>query len=164
MDLYSMPDDRAGNGTSLEKQLSLLNPLPCTGFDQAKKVIDGKLQAALDSLSQSASAVCLLLEAQTPTELTTAAGATLRNDLEALLASSTHLSRLAGMMQQSLAGGQQACEQRTEREITDVVDAIARHRTAIQNNAIALTEAALDKARAPSPVSHVSRAAERRPR
>ena len=164
MDLYSMPDDRASNGTSLEKQLFLLNPLPPTGFDQAKKLIDCKLEAALDSLSQSASAIRLLLEAQSVAELATAAGASLRYDLEGLLASSTHLSRLAGMMQQSLAGGTQACEQRTERDIANVVDAVAKHRTAVQNNAIALTEAALDKARAPSPISHVSRAVERRAR
>jgi hypothetical protein len=164
MDMTRMPDDASNDSQHLEKQLHLLNSLTRDEFDIAEKMIDSKLQCALDSLDNSARSIRMLLEAQSPAELASPAGLSLRGDLEGLLASSTHLARLAAMMQQGFTSSRDACERRTEQQIASVVDAVDKHRAAVQDNAIALTEAALDRARAPSPLSHASRAAERRPR
>ncbi len=167
MNTYGLPEDEQNEAfphARLEKQLLLLNELSCSEFDLAERLVDKKLNAAMASLQQSASAIRLLLAAQSPADLATDAGVALRADLQALLDSSTHLTRLAGMMQDGFSSGREACETRTEQKIANVVHAVARHRTEVQDNAIALTEAALDKARAPSPISHASRAIERRPR
>lgn len=164
LDLYSLPDDMPDAGSILEKKLTLLNTLTRQEFDQAEKLIDARLQNAMGSLSQSAAAIEMLLAAQTPADLATEAGIAMRNELEALRASSTHLTRLATLMQHGFSDGRKAHEKRTDIEIAKVVDAVSKHRTVVQDNAIALTEAALDKARSPSPLSHASRTAERRPR
>lgn len=164
MDRTRLPDDASNDAEPLEKQLYLLNSLTRTEFEIAEKMIDTKLQAALDSLDNSACAIKMLLEAQSPAELTSPEGLILRGDLEGLLASSTHLARLAGLMKEGFTSGRDACARRTEAQIANVVDAVDKHRTEVQDNAIALTEAALDRARASSPLSHASRAAERRPR
>ena len=164
MNANNMSNDPCDNDCNLEQKLALLNSLTRDEFDQAEKLINTKLQAALDSLEQSATAVRMLLAAQSPADLASASGVAVRKDLESLLASSTHLSRLASLMQQGFSSGREASEKRTEQEIAKVVDAVQKHRVTVQDNAIAMTQSALDKARAPSPINHASRAAERRPR
>lgn len=167
MTLYSLPEDERNGlhpANTLEKQLALLNSVTRNEFDQAERLVLTKLQAAMDSLRQSATAIRMLIAAQSPGDLASPAGAALRSDLEALLASSTHLSRLATMMQDGFTSERKACEKRTDQEIANVIDAVEKHRNAVQNNAIALTEAALDKARAPSSSNQAGRAIERRSR
>lgn len=170
MDLYSLPDDGSNAGNGLEKKLQLLNALTRNEFDQAEKLIGTKLQASMTSLQQSAAAITMLLAAQTPADRETPAGIATRKELEALLASSTHLSRLTSLIREGFSSGRQAHEQRTDREITKVVEAVEKHRTAVQDNAIAITEAALAKARSTLPASpaapfvHLRRAIDRRAR
>jgi hypothetical protein len=164
VNLNHMSNEAPDSETTVEQQLALLNSLTREEFDQAERLINAKLQASLDSLEQSAGAIRLLLAAQSPADLASPAGIAIRNDLESLLASSTHLSRLASMMQEGFSNGREVSEKRTEQEIANVVDAVQKHRMTVQDNAIAMTQSALDKARAPSPVNHASRAVERRPR
>jgi hypothetical protein len=164
VNLNNMSNDEMDSGTTVEQQLALLNSLTREEFDQAERLINAKLQASLDSLEQSAAAVRLLLAAQTPADLASPAGMAMRSDLESLLASSIHLSRLASMTQEGFSNGRAVSAKRTEQEIAKVVDAVQKHRVTVQDNAIAMTQSALDKARAPSPLNHASRAVERRPR
>ena len=149
---------------SLENQLTALHAISRHDFEQAEKLIEAKLNNAMDSLQKSASAIQMLLSAQRPEDLETPAGKMLRHDLDALLDSSKHLSRLAILIHANLNTDRQTGEKRTSREIANVVDAVARHRAAVQDNAIALTEAALDKARAPALPNQGIRSTERRPR
>lgn len=164
MSLTHLPHDADNAAWHLERQLGALNALTREEFSLAEQLISKKLQAALDSLDHSAQAIRMLLDAQSPAELASASGVAQREELENLLASSRHLARLAAMMQESFASGRDLHERRTDLQIANVVEAVDRHRVAVQDNAIALTEAALDRARAPSPLNHASRAAERRPR
>lgn len=164
MERYEADDHEFNCDNSIEKRLSRIDKLNRSEFDNAGKLIDDKLQAAMASLEQSTAALELLLSTQSAAELASTAGQTLRSDLETLLASSTHLSHLAAMMQQDFHHGRQAYERRTEQKIAEVVSAIATHRAAVQDNAIALTEAALSKARAPSQLSTPGRFSDRRAR
>ena len=148
----------------IEKRLTQVDDLTRSEFDAAEKLIDDKLQAAMASLEQSAAALQLLLSTQSVAELASTEGQTLRSDLETLLDSSTHLSRLAALMQQDFHHGRQTYERRTEEKIADVVSAIASHRAAVQDNAIALTEAALSKARTHSQLANPGRFVDRRTR
>ena len=136
MNANNMSNDPCDNDCNLEQKLALLNSLTRDEFDQAEKLINTKLQAALDSLEQSATAVRMLLAAQSPADLASASGVAVRKDLESLLASSTHLSRLASLMQQGFSSGREASEKRTEQETRDLartlsVDARDRHVTRI---------------------------------
>lgn len=162
MERYEADDDALNFGRKAEKRLTLIDNLTRSRFDNAGRLIDDKLQTAMASLEQSTAALQLLLSAQSAAELASAAGQTMRDDLETLLASSTHLSRLAALMQQDFHTSRQACEQRSEQKIAKVVQAIAHHRATVQDNAIALTEAALSKARASSPQGKPDRSDDRR--
>ncbi len=156
--------DETGADTGLAKQLALLNAVTRKEFDQAEELIQSRLQAAIASLQQSSMAIRMMLSAQHPAERDSPDGLKLQRELEALLATSTQLSGLATGMQADFSASRRACEQRTDNSISLVVEAVAKHRSTVQDNAIALTEAALDKARSPSPPTHASRSAERRPR
>lgn len=162
MERYEANDEKPSYGSGIEKRLNQIDNLTRIEFDNAQKHIDDKLQTALASLEQSATALKLLLSAQSAAELASVEGQALRDDLETLLASSTHLSQLAAMMQRDFHNGRQACQRHTELKIAEVVDAIASHRAAVQSNAIALTEAALSKARAPLSQSKPGRDGDRR--
>ncbi len=151
MERHEADDDASNFGNDIEKRLTLIDNLARTEFDNAGRVIENKLRTAMASLEQSTAALQMLLSTQSPAELASAEGQVLRNDLETLLASSTHLSRLAAMMQKDFHDGRQTYEQRTGEKIARVVQAIASHRATVQDNAIALTEAVLSKARASSP-------------
>lgn len=164
MDRYEADDHEFNCGNGIEKRLILIDKLNRSEFDNAGKLIDDKLQAAMASLEQSTAALQLLLSTQSAVEIASTAGQALRNDLETLLASSTHLSRLAAVMQQDFHHGRQVYERHTEQKIAEVVSAIANHRAAVQDNAIALTEAALSKARAPARPSNPGRLDDRRTR
>ena len=164
MNMNRLPDDASNNALDLEQQLGVLNGLTRDEFSLAERLIDSKLQAALDSLDHSARAIHMLLDAQSPAELPSPAGLAQQRELEGLLASSQHLARLAATMQQTFTNGRDAQERRTTLQIASVVAAVDKHRLEVQDNAIALTEAALDRARAPAPLNHASRTAERRPR
>ena len=164
MERYEADDHQFDRGNGIEKRLALIDQLTRSEFDTAGTLIDGKLQAAMNSLEHSAAALQMLLSAQSAVEIASAEGRALRNDLETLLASSAHLSHLAGLMQEDFRHGRQIHERRTEQKIAEVVSAIASHRAAVQDNAIALTEAALSKARAPSQHAKSNRFSDRRMR
>lgn len=146
------------------KQLSLLNKVTKQEFDQAEELIQSRLQSAISSLEQSSTAIRMMLSAQSPADQASEAGIALRRDLEALLASSTHLNRLANLMQTDFSATRNACEQQTDSSIARVVAAIDQHRSEVQDNAIAMTEAALVKARGPSAATQARRITDRRPR
>ena len=156
--------DETGDNTGLEKQLALLNAVTRQEFDQAEELIKSRLQTAIASLHQSSTAIRMLLSAQHPSERDSPAGLKLQEELEALLSTSIQLSQVANGMQTDFSTSRRTCEQRTDRSISMVVEAVEKHRATVQDNAIAMTEAALDKARSPSPPTHASRSADRRPR
>lgn len=162
MERYEADDDASNFGHNAEKRLVLIDNVSRNRFDNGGCLIDNKLQMAMASLEQSTGALQLLLSAQSPAELASLHGQTLRNDLETLLASSTHLARLAAMMQQDFNTSRQDGKQKSEQKMANVVQAIAHHRATVQDNAIALTEAALSKARASSPQSKPDRVDDRR--
>ena len=156
--------DEASGDSSLAKQLSLLNAATKQEFEQAERLIQSRLQTAIASLQQSSTAIRMMLSAQHPAERESASGIKLQRELEALLDNSTHLSRLANMMQSDFSASRRTCEQRTDSSISMVVNAVEQHRSTVQDNAIAMAEAALDRARSPSPLTHASRSSDRRPR
>ena len=164
MERFEADDHQYDCGKGIGKRLALIGQLTRSELDDAGKVIDDKLQAAITSLEHSAAALQMLLAAQSDTERASVEGQTLRKDLEALLASSAHLMHLATLMQGDFHHGRQAHERRTEEKIAEVVSAIASHRAAVQDNAIALTEAALSKARAPLQAPKPGRFDDRRTR
>ena len=155
MDNYRLPENLPDTDNSLEKQLAQSSALTRAEFDEAEKIIGFKLQSAMNSLQQSASNIKLLLAAQNPADRNAPAAMALQHDLESLLASGNHLEQLALLLQKNFTGDHEAGQKRTECEIAKVLDAIAQHRTSVQDNAIALTEAALNKARARDPSGHV---------
>ena len=164
MELYKSPSDEFSAESGLAKQLMLLNVTTKQEFNQAEQLIHSRLQTAISSLQQSSTAIRMMLSAQNPADLNSPTSIELRRDLEALLSSSTHLTRLANMMQSDFSASRRVCEQHTDCSINKVVAAVDQHRSAVQDNAIAMTEAALDKARSPSPPTCTSRSTERRPR
>ncbi len=167
MDLYKLSFDafdETGAGSGLAKQLALLNRVTKQEFDQAERLIQSRLQKAIASLQQSSTAIRMMLSAQHPAERDSPAGIKLQHELEALLASSLQLSSVANGMQTDFITSRRTCEKRTDISISMVVEAVEKHRSTVQDNAIAMTEAALDKARSPSPLTHASRSADRRPR
>ena len=164
MERFEEDDHQSDCGKGIEKRLALIDQLTRSEFDDAGKLIDDKLQAAMTSLEHSAAALQMLLSAQSDNERASVEGQALRKDLETLLASSAHLMHLATLMQGEFHHGWQTHEQRTEQKIAEVVSAIASHRAAVQDNAIALTEAALSKARAPSQAPKPGRFDDRRMR
>ena len=156
--------DDTGDGTGLAKQPALLNAVTRKEFDQAEALIESRLQTAIASLQQSSTAIRMLLSAQHPSERDSPAGRKLQEELEALLSTSAQLSQVANGMHADFSTSRRTCEQRTDSSISKVVEAVEKHRATVQDNAIAMTEAALDKARSPAPPAHASRSAERRPR
>ena len=164
MDNCSLPENLPDTENSIEKQLAVPRELTRAEFDTAKKMIGAKLQSAMHSLRHSVSSIHLLLAAQNPADMTASAANKMQRDLASLLVSGNRLAQLALMLQQGFSGDHGAAQQRTEREIANVVAAIAQHRTAVQDNAIALTEAALDKARSRRSVGDAGGADRRTPR
>jgi hypothetical protein len=135
-------------GDGLEAQLARLTALTRAEFEQAGKLIDAKLAAAMESLQQSAQSIEDLLAAQSPADLESPQGIALRRDLEGLLANSAHLARLATMMQNGFETERQQRETRTQRGIANLAGAVELHRGRQQGEAIAMAEAALKRARA----------------
>ena len=156
--------DGAGSASSLAKQLGLLNAVTRQEFDQAEQLIQSRLQTAVASLQQSSTAIRMMLSAQHPGDRESAAGHKLQRELETLLSTSTQLSTVARGMQTDFIASRRTCEQRTDSSISMVVKAVEKHRLTVQDNAIAMTEAAIDKARSPSPPKRVGRSPDRRPR
>lgn len=156
--------DEAGSASSLAKQLALLNAVTRQEFDQAEQLIQSRLQTAIASLHQSSTAIRMMLSAQHPDNRESATGLKLQRELEALLSTSSQLSSVARGIQSDFSISRHTCEQRTDGSISMVVKAVEKHRSTVQDNAIAMTEAALDKARSPSPLTHAGRSADRRPR
>lgn len=167
MNLYKLPldpFDESDAEAGLVKQLALLDASTKQKFDQAERLIASRLQTATASLQQSSMAIRSMLSGQNPADRESASGVKLQRELEGLLNSINHLSRLANMIQTNFRAGRLACEQRTDNSIKTVVNAIEKHRSMVQDNAIAMTEAALTKARSPSPLTPTSRWVERRRR
>lgn len=148
LDHYRLPENVPNSDNRIEKQLGQLSALTRDSFDETEKMIGIKLQLAMESLKRSAGTINMLLAAQDPADMTTPAAIALRHDLEALLANGNRLAQMAVQLQQGFTGDREAGQKRAECEIANVIEAIAQHRTVVQDNAIVLTEAVLAKARA----------------
>jgi hypothetical protein len=137
----------AGSRHPIKTQLQQLNNVTQNEFEQAQKLIELKLQTTMNSLQQSAATIEMLLTSQSPADIDTPAGIALRQELQSLLATSTHLAELTKRIKKEFADGRALSEKRTGYEIANVCKAVDIQ-TTFQEDAMALTAAILEKARA----------------
>lgn len=149
---------------NLRTQLASISSTTRKEFDEAERLIEERLASASASLNQSIKAIRMLLSAQQPHELESKAGIALHDDLKQLLANSEYLSQMAVKVRSDFLSARHVCEERTERQLKTVIAALEMHRAAMEDNAVALTEAALLRARTGAAITVTGRPPERRAR